>query len=149
MNRDDAFRSAAKEANNRRTVVAVVRAPLEVTDESGPFGFCPLDAINILFRHSVLVGVVLPDKDVRKFQAMLVSRLTALAELAKKQGQHGEAVGWLARVDAVKNRSLPDAAFLTWLNEEGRSHLAHVPRYSAYLATVAGDYSMLRSVQPS
>lgn len=61
MNLQDAIKDATKAANECGHPIAVVNAPIEnAEDESGPYGYCPLMAKNILYRWGTTEKVIEP-----------------------------------------------------------------------------------------
>ena len=61
MSRDDAFRLAQVDARTSGLVLAVVDAPIEEgEDETGPFGYCPIGAVPMLYRYGTPIASVLP-----------------------------------------------------------------------------------------
>ena len=59
MEKQDAIKQATREALNGNIEMVVVDAPIENgEDESGPFGYCPALAKNILFRFGKVVAKI-------------------------------------------------------------------------------------------
>ena len=59
MTQEQAISGAKTEAQKHDggIVIVVVHAPIELAeDESGPYGYCPAEAVDILFKHGTPVG---------------------------------------------------------------------------------------------
>jgi hypothetical protein len=51
MNLQTAIERAQHEATLNNLVMAVVNAPIENADQAEPYGYCPMSAVDMLFRH--------------------------------------------------------------------------------------------------
>lgn len=61
MTLQDAIAGARKAAQESQLPIAVVNAPLEnAEDESGPYGYCPVVAKDILFRFGTCEQIIRP-----------------------------------------------------------------------------------------
>jgi len=62
MNQLDCLNAAQRTAESEKVKIAVVDDPIaNAEEEDGPFGYCPVEAVGLLFPHGRLVCVINPD----------------------------------------------------------------------------------------
>lgn len=61
MSKEKALLAAKYIARKHQTRMAVVNAPIENAEDDGPWGYCPEQAVKVLFPHGTVETVVNPN----------------------------------------------------------------------------------------
>jgi aromatic ring-opening dioxygenase LigB subunit len=73
MKKEHAIRMAQEENKESSITMAVVVAPVEhAEDESGPYGFCPLAAVETLYSRGTVVVVITEEDTIYRDEPALV-----------------------------------------------------------------------------
>jgi len=61
MTKEQAIAEAKKEANKNNVTIVVVNDPIaNAEDETGPYGYCPIFAKDMLFRFGTVEEIIKP-----------------------------------------------------------------------------------------
>lgn len=60
MTRNHARVNAQREADRNGTALALVHDPISNAEEFGDYGYCPVAAVPMLFRHGTIVETINP-----------------------------------------------------------------------------------------
>lgn len=60
MTHDQARQDAQRVADRNGVAIALVHDPIANAEELGDYGFCPVAAVPVLFRHGTIVETIEP-----------------------------------------------------------------------------------------
>lgn len=66
MLKERAIEQAKREAKRHNVTIALVHAPIETAEEEGDYGFCPVEAVDMLFRNGTVEHYITPAGEVNR-----------------------------------------------------------------------------------